>query len=406
MEISSYIKELQNSVGKNDEIEKVLQNTSMLQEYLNQIGVKQEITRKPGFIYLIKKDMKQLLGRNTAVVTDKGIIASPKNFLKARQEDGSLDFLQYTLQDESFVKSLNYSFEAETGNVKCVEDTEVLKTTTIINKHGAIDKIIRTGRTPYFGDYSEEKRTIKNGIPVIISNHTGSSNFDRTSTYVDSGNPFSINDTSNEFDKNYQDYINDFPELEEWYQERFPGFKSNIKKYSDELSKSQLQMEIEELEKRIEIQKSTSRVINADVILLKEKLGMMLELLEEKGESNILIKPMIKQIFTEVESQNNGKLIPEAQEAKKEVPEEKKDETLEEKKIRLIAELERLREEDVNAGKYYTDLKSRIDSLRTQIASIPFVGTSLANKIHQEASTEISAIKEQTEQPNKEMERE
>lgn len=398
MEVLNYIEELQKVVGKKEEIAKILEDTPNLQQYFEHIGIRPEITKNPGFIYLIKKEMGQLIERDTAIVTEKGIISTPKNFLKAGN-NGELEFLLYSLGDEGFIKSTNYDFDSQTGNVRYIEDTELLKTTIIMGSNGVMNKKTKMGKTPYMEDFSEEERKVENGIPIITSTITNTLEGERKSKHVDFGNPFTIdvNFSTNEFDENYAKYVEAYPELESWYQERFQGFENDIKGYSDNLRKEQLKIEIQELERRIEIQESTFRVKHADVISLKEKLRMMLSLLENKGEKNPLIKPAVKQIFFDLEEKNDGNAIPESPKSKTEVPEEKKNETLEEKKKRLLARLERIREDDINSNRYYSELKSVIDSLKIQITNIPFIGASLANKINQEVTSRVPRINEKVE---------
>lgn len=388
METRNYIEELQKSVGNKEEVERLLNDTESLQKYLETIGANPEIARRAGVLYLVQKDLEALLVRKAAVVTPKGIISSERNFFKAG-DNGSLEFLLYGDLDEKYERSSHYELDASTGEVKFTEDTDLIRTIAMIDEKGVINRETKLGRIPYLMNYLEEERSVQNGVPVIISTNTNGSSFRKKTTKVDFGNPFLRSNNVTEFDRNFETYISAYPILEEWYQERFAGFETDIKGYSASLTEEQIRLDIKTLEESIAEQQKDLNSKNEKIKLLRERLEIMLEMLIEKGESNILIRSSVNQIVENVDLKDERK--PDSEEVPEEdVSEQESSETLEEKRKRLTAKFERLREQNKQSSNYHLKLKAQIESLKGQIADIPLLGESLERKINQESAKQLA----------------
>lgn len=384
MEKSSYIEDLQKAAGDKEECEKVLGNIAGLQQYLIQIGVKPELTQKAGFIFLAQEEMKFFLSKDSVRITDKGIVLPNRSMFIAGKNGGIKVFHHDSYEDEVVRSAYVEESEHSADEITYIQDTQFIKTITNINSQGAMEKEIKYGKTPFANDYSERVRTVEDGIPIIIATFSDGASFNRTKKDIDLGNPFFISSTISEFYQNYETYIEEYPMLEGWYQDRFPGFKDDIKGYSENLRTEQLLLEIRSLEDKINLHEMSLNRRTADAEVLKRKLEQMIAFLKAKGDKNPLIRGTVNGIFKQLEALNNGKVIPEEKQPTIEVPEEKDKESLKEKKQRLASKLNNIQEREENANRHFSDLKISVDSIKIRVSAIPIIGTSLTKKINQE----------------------
>ena len=135
-------------------------------------------------------------------------------------------------------------FQEKDGLYTYIEDEFTSIKISIINKYGVIDKVIISKKPPYHDTYESYERKIDNETPYIeVVKAFGKDNV-RTEIREDYGDPINLTSSSKKFEKNYNKYIRHYPELEEWYKERYKIKNSkNVMDYSQHIHEKQCDLE-------------------------------------------------------------------------------------------------------------------------------------------------------------------
>ena len=265
--------------------------------YLIKIGLEEKYAKMPAVIEILKTRLKEIKEDDEFEITDRGIFHKEGII---RLDNGKLRI------------SKNSFFTEKNGLYVYIEDEFSKYKITVLDEYGTITKIIYSKKQSSIDELEKIERIYEFETP-FIENIVTYNNEEITQEFIaDHGNPISLMKNTKSFEENYNYFIRKYPELKNWYEERYRIAGKNIKEYSDNLQSRQNDLNIRILNEQIERFDSYIEKAKSKKEEYQKKLDDNLNLLTEGNIfKKLLNKPLLKEIneeFRKIDEKNKYKI--------------------------------------------------------------------------------------------------